>query len=137
MGRNRLFVPQDMLDLWVADQKATVAGTELSLQGDSFDLKPAVLFLRDVSETGDPHGLVGRVKDQVQLASLGAEHYMGSVILGDSAYDVRDGFIGIPHTRGSAATPRGGDIDAAAGAAAGEDATSDEALLTKFLLENL
>lgn len=140
MGRNRLFVPQDTLDLWVADQKATVTGTELLLQGDTFDLKPAVLFLKDVSDTGDPHALLGRVKDQTQLAALGAESYMGSVVLGDSAYEVKDGFVGAPRPRRSAAAAAaasGGDIDAAVGAAAGENASSDEALLTKFLLENL
>src|SRR6186713_670944 len=126
MARNRLFVPQDTMNAWVADQKAAVAGTELVLQGDTFDLKPAVLFLKDVSETGDPHGLLGRVKDQVQLASLGAEHYMGSVVLGDSAYEVKDGFIGIPRVRArrEAAAPSAGDMAAAVGAAAGEDASS-------------
>ena len=138
MGRNRLFVPQDTLDLWVADQKATVTGTELLLQGDTFDLKPAVLFLKDVSDTGDPHALLGRVKDQTQLAALGAESYMGSVVLGDSAYEVKDGFVGAPRPRSAAAAAAsGGDIDAAVVAAAGENASSDEALLTKFLLENL
>lgn len=134
MGRNRLFVPQETLDLWVADQKASVSGTELVLHGDTFDLKPAVLFLKDVAETGDPHRLLGRVKDQTQLTAMGAEHYMGSVVLGDSAYDVKDGFVGYPRARKVETAP---DIDAAVGAAAGENAPTDEALLTKFLLENL
>ena len=138
MGRNRIFVPQDTLDLWVADQKATVAENELVVQGDRFALQPAVLFLADVSDTGDPHGLLGRVKDKVQLEGLGAEHYMGSVVLGDSAYDVKDGFVGVPVERASRTkAAAAGDIDAAVGAAAGENAPSDEALLTKFLLENL
>ena len=139
MGRNRIFVPQDTLDQWVADQKAVVSGAELDVQGDMFELLPAVLFLADVSETSDPHGLLGRVKDKSQLDELGAEHYMGSVVLGDSAYDVKDGFVGLPRERAVrvSATPPAGDIDAAVGAAAGEDSPSDEALLTKFLLENL
>ena len=29
MGRNRLFVPQETLDVWVADQRADVSATEL------------------------------------------------------------------------------------------------------------
>ena len=141
MGRNRIFVPQDTLDVWVADQKAAVSGTELQFEGDLFDLQPGVLFVKDVSDTGDPHGLLGRVKDKAQLDAIGAEHYMGSVVLGDSAYDVEDGFIGSPRER-TVRVPASGaqaaaDIDAAVGAAAGEDASSDEALLTKFLLENL
>jgi hypothetical protein len=144
MGRNRLFVPQDTLDVWVADHKAAVTGTELVAAqkcfdacepGDTFDLKPAVLFLQDVAESGDPHKLLGRVKDQTQLTALGAEHYMGSVVLGDSAYDVKDGFVAAPRPRAAKAAD---DIDAAVGAAAGEKAAqTDEALLTKFLLENL
>jgi len=139
MGRNRIFVPQDTLDVWLADQKAVVSGDQLDVQGDTFELQPAVLFVADVAETGDPHGLVGRVKDKGQLAELGAEHYMGSVVLGDSAYDVKDGFVGLPRDRAvRVVSPApAGDIDAAVGAAAGEDSTSDEALLTKFLLENL
>jgi len=139
MGRNRLFVPQETLDVWVADQRATVTATELVLQGDRYGLAPAVLFVSDVSDTGDPHGLVGRVKDKDQLAQLGAEHYLGSVVLGESAYEVKDGFVGLPVERAArpAAQVSGRDIDAAVGEAAGEQASADEALLTKFLLENL
>jgi hypothetical protein len=142
MGRNRIFVPQDVLDAWVADQRATISGSELQVADGTFEIAPAVLFMADVSDTGDPHGLLGRVKEKAQLDALGAENYMGSVVLGDSAYEVKDGFVGIPRIRGRTPTGAeagagGTDIDTAAGGAAGETTPSDEALLTKFLLENL
>jgi hypothetical protein len=137
MGRNRIFLPQEALDVLIAEDKVTVAGEELRIHGDgrTYDIVPAVRFLKDVAGTGDPHGLLGRVKEKPQLDQLGAEHYMGSVVLAESAYEVQDGFVGYP--RGQARAGVGGDMEQAVGAATGEQSPSDEALLTKFLLEKL
>jgi len=113
----------------------------------SYDLVPAVRFMSEVGGSGDPGGLVGKVKERPQLQEMAADYYPGSVILGDSAYEVVDGFVGYPRpvnpleappappARSSAAS-----IGAAVSRVAGESAQpdlSDEALLTKFLLDNL
>jgi hypothetical protein len=39
---------------------------------------------------------VGRVKDLEQVAALNGEHCAESVIIGDHAYDVIEGFLGEP-----------------------------------------
>ncbi|MBI2892371.1 MAG: hypothetical protein HYY06_02385 [Deltaproteobacteria bacterium] len=133
MGRNRIFLPQEDLDRWIREEKVSVSGDALTIHAEqrTYDMMPAVRFMKDVAETGDPFGLLGRVKEKRQLDEMGAEHYMGSVVMGESAYDVQDGFVGYPRAAS------GSDIDAAVGAAAGEEQISDEALLTKFLLEKL
>lgn len=133
MGRNRIFLPQEALDRCIEEEKVSVAGEVLTIHAEerSYDIMPAVRFMNDVAGTGDPFNLIGRVKEKRQLDEMGAEHYMGSVVMGESAYDVQDGFVGYPRVAS------GSDIDAAVGAAAGEEPLSDEALLTKFLLEKL
>ncbi|MGE3634369.1 MAG: hypothetical protein AB7P00_31000 [Sandaracinaceae bacterium] len=45
-----------------------------------------MLFREEVSGEGDPHALVGRVKDIEQLTALGAEHCADSVIYGENVY---------------------------------------------------
>ncbi len=92
----RLFLSQSILDRWLSDGTADVSGDTLTIQPDDrrFDLKTAVLFEKEVTESGDPHGLVGKVKDLEQLAELGGDYSAGTVIIGDEAYEVTDGFAG-------------------------------------------
>jgi len=68
----------------------------LSEMNRSFTVKTAVRFLNVSGSDADPHDLLGKVKDELELVEMGAEHYMTSVILGDTAYDVQVGFIGVP-----------------------------------------
>jgi len=98
MRSARLFLSQSILDRWLSDGTADVSGDTLTIQPDDrrFDLKTAVLFEKEVTESGDPHGLVGKVKDLDQLAELGGDYSVGTVIIGDEAYEVTDGFAGAP-----------------------------------------
>ena len=146
MGMNRVFLPQDALDRWSVDGKIDVEGDVLKIieEGRFYDLIPAVRFMTEVGGAGDPTGLLGKVKERGQLQQMAVDYYPGSVILGDSAYEVVDGFVGYPRpvnpleapppARDSAASI-GAAVSRAAGEAAQSD-LSDEALLTKFLLEN-
>jgi len=97
MGKNRLFIPQDIIDTWVDEERAFVEGESLSLSDDGtiYVISPAMLFLRESTGEEDPNEFVGRVKEEERLAELGADIYMDSVILGDNAYDVRRGFVAI------------------------------------------
>lgn len=137
MPRNRLFVPQVMLDVWLTEERIEVEGDVMVTQpeGHRFVLTTAVLFKTEVTGTPDPHGLIGKVKDVEQLVAIGAEHYADSVILGESAYQVVEGFagkpidpvIGEPMVTGSS-------LNSAARAALGERAGSGELdLLARFL----
>lgn len=98
MADDQLFVSQETLDIWMAEDRVSVDGDVLTLPGGTrrFSLKTAVHFLVDVTETGDPHGLIGKVKDIDALTALGGEHVSDSVILGDTAYEVKEGFLGTP-----------------------------------------
>ena len=94
----RLFISQDRLDAWSAEGRVEVEGDVMTLKADgrSFRIYPAVRFLKVSGNDADANDLVDRVKSDSELESLGADHYMDSVILGDVAYDVQSGFLGDP-----------------------------------------
>lgn len=95
---SRLFISQSVLDRWLSDGTADVSGDTLTILAADrrFDLKTAVLFEKEVTESGDPHALIGKVKDLEQIAALGGDYSAGTVIVGDEAYEVTDGFSGVP-----------------------------------------
>jgi hypothetical protein len=130
MGENRLFWPQELMDEWIVDEKASIDGDTLVVRETSarYRVAQAVYFEADVSGGADPHGFVGRVKETATLAGLGAEHYMDSVLLGDSAYKVTQGFTGVPLAAVRAA---------GAGADGKVEKNEDRELLARFLLDNL
>jgi len=141
MGANRLFWPQETMDEWIVDEKVTIDGDVLLIREahKSYHISQAVYFEADVGGGGDPHGLVGRVKETATLEKLGAEHYMDSVLLGDSAYKVTPGFTGVPFAV-EAKAERGGDITGAVITQAGgktDAENGDRELLARFLLDNL
>ena len=96
MSRNRVFFPQEALDMWIEEGRIALVGDELtaSAEGRRFELESAVRFISEVASGEDPNELVGKVKTVEQLAVMGAEHAGGSVILGDNAYEIVDGFLG-------------------------------------------
>ena len=94
----KLFISQDRLDAWTADNRVKLEGETLTLleDGRSFTIRPAVHFIKVAGNDVDPNDLLGKVKDEQALAELGADLYMDSVIMGDTAYDVQPGFVGEP-----------------------------------------
>jgi len=89
-----LFVPQTVLDRWSEQGKVQVDGHVLTLLGENkvFALTAAVRFLK--MEAGeDAMGLIHKVKTIDALKQMSAEHYLDSVILGDNAYEVQQGFL--------------------------------------------
>ena len=56
-------------------------------------IQPAVRFISVAGDDEDAHNLLGRVKDLETLTQAGADQYMDSVILGETAYDVEAGFV--------------------------------------------
>jgi hypothetical protein len=96
MSLARVFVPQEALESWVAEGRAQLMGENLVLEGVAFQLAGAVRFTAEVAGGGDSEDLVGRVKTLVQIEELGGEHVSASVVLGDNAYEVIDGFLAEP-----------------------------------------
>ncbi len=143
MGNNRLFWPQDTMDEWVIEEKASINDDVLTILGEDIEYRvsQAVHFQADVGDGSDPHGIVGRVKEISILQEMGAEHYMDSVLIEDSAYQVVPGFTGepivkiVPTMKG-----KGGDISGAVMTQtqiAEKGQPEDRELLAKFLLDNL
>jgi hypothetical protein len=98
MTANRVFFPQQALDTWLEQGRVALVGDELTItpEGRRFLLTSAVRFMAEVAEGRDPHDLVGKVKDLEQVAMLCGEHSVSTVIIGDYAYDVIEGFLGEP-----------------------------------------
>ena len=140
MGVNRVFLPQEMLDGWLSEERVDVDGDVMTLrpEGQKFRLKTALRFLEELAEGGDEAALVGKVKDLEQLAELGGEHCADSVILGDNAYQVVEGFVGEPLFDEQPAGT-GSSLASAAQAALGEEEGTPSAeidLIARFFLSS-
>jgi hypothetical protein len=98
MASCRLFLSQEALDTWISQGRCAIDGEELtdSKNGQKFRLITGVRFMSEVTGQPDAAELVGKVKDVEQLEHLKAEHLHDSVVLGDNAYLVQEGFVGTP-----------------------------------------
>jgi hypothetical protein len=96
MSENRLFFPKEALDAWLEQGRVVLVGDELSTtpEGRHLRVESAVRFMAEVAAGSDPHGLVGKVKTMEQVQALGGDYVSDSVILGDCAYQVVEGFVG-------------------------------------------
>ncbi|MDB4974690.1 MAG: hypothetical protein JWN48_3031 [Myxococcaceae bacterium] len=91
--QTRVFVPQDAVELWLSEGRASLTQDTLTLDGQPFLVSGAVRFLSEVSGAPDEPNLVGRVKSREQLEALEAEHAGDSVVLRDNAYEVAEGYL--------------------------------------------
>ncbi len=150
-----LFVPQSVLDKWSEQGRIQVDGNVLTILGENknFALTSAVRFIK--MEAGDDTaGLLQKVKTTDALKQMGAEHYMESVILGESAYQVQQGFLADANalrraaaasqppapkaTSAPAPKPAAGANPAPPAAKPAEDKNAGEQdMLAQFLLDNL
>ena len=142
MGENRFFWPQELLDEWIVDEKIALDGATLTITSEdrTYEVQQAVYFEADVGDGSDGHGLVGRVKEIATLEEMGAEHYMDSVLIEDSAYQVVPGFTGMPLCAQAQEAPAAAAAnlpDALAAGDAEDGAGDDKELLAKVLIENL
>ena len=148
-----LFVPQSVLDRWSEQGRIQVDGNVLTILGEhkSFALTSAVRFIK--MEAGeDTAGLLAKVKTTDALKQMGAEHYMESVILGEVAYQVQQGFLADANAlrraaaasqaaaskSGQAAAPSGNPAaNPTQGGQQGEKKGEEQDMLAQFLLDNL
>jgi len=96
MSQARVFVPQEALESWLTSGRAVLAGDTLALDEQRFAVAGAVRVLAEVAGGGDACSLVGRVQTSAQLEALGAEHSGTTVLLGDDAYQVIEGYALCP-----------------------------------------
>ena len=92
----RIFVSQQRVQQWTEEGRVSVEGNIMNLPelGRTFRLTEAFFVERVVSEGGDAFKLTGRVKTRVQIAALGGEVFLNSLIIGDAAYEGDPGFVG-------------------------------------------
>jgi len=102
-----IFIAQTTLQEWSDRGKIELDGETLVLVREKrrVDVEPAVRVIELIGGDDDAHGLVGKVKTASQLVEMGAEHYMDSLIVGDVAYRVVEGYVG---DLAPAAKPAGG-----------------------------
>jgi hypothetical protein len=95
---SRLFISMERLEEWSAEGRASLEGDRMTLLelGRVFAMKPAVYFTAVTGSDQDPAGLVGLVRSAEELQAMGADHMATSVICGDTAYEVMNGFLGEP-----------------------------------------
>jgi hypothetical protein len=98
MAPNRAFFPQRALDAWLAEAKIEFTGRELVIRAAQrrYQVVEAARIIQEVSGQEDIYDLVGRVKSVTFLTELGAEILESSMLLGDNAYEVVPGFMGVP-----------------------------------------
>jgi hypothetical protein len=91
-----LFIAQQTLDAWVDQDKVEFDANVMTIKADgrSFKMVEAVRFVKVEGGEEDKPGLLGRVKTNDQLQTMGAERYRDSVLYQDIAYKVQEGFIG-------------------------------------------
>jgi len=135
---NRVFFPQAALDRWIVDGTIDLHQTELTVlaNGRAYKLAEGVRVLREVSGGGDPHGLVGRVKTRAHIEQLGGEIIESSLLLGDAAYDVEPGWLGVPVGL-LARDIRSASQNDGAGARSAGDPTTEEDLLARLVAGTL
>mgnify|MGYP005831598233 CR=1 FL=1 len=118
----KLFFSQDIIDAWCDESKVIVENDVLTINRQPparFKLIPAYRILKVAGGGEDPKRLVNKVKTKAELEALGADIYMNSIIIGESAYDAEYGFLAHPIVSEK------------------KEEKSSEALLTEFLLKNL
>jgi len=86
---------------WTEEGRVHIEGNQMTLpeMGRMFRLTEAFYVERAVSDGGDVLGLKGRVKTRNQIAQLGGEVFLNSLVIGDAAYEGDPGFVGEPMQR--------------------------------------
>jgi hypothetical protein len=136
-----LFVPQTVLDKWSEQGRVRVDANVLTLLDStkkSFQLTSAVRFLK--LEAGeDKAKLLNKVKTNDALKQMGAEVVMHSVLLGETAYQVQQGFLADANAlRRALSAAQAAKKQRQPAAGAKKDAKQEEPdLLAQFLLDNL
>jgi hypothetical protein len=94
----KVFLPQDVVDAWITADKVELSGEILTFRMAALALRlvPGFYFDHLAGGSDEANMLLGRAKSKAALSALGAEVYMNSMILGETAYEVESGFIAKP-----------------------------------------
>lgn len=130
-----------MLDQCLVDGSIEVAGAEMTILAENrkYRVAEAVHVMREVTGTPDGNDLVGKVKSKMFLEELGAELLEGSMIIGENAYDVIQGWLGVPTSSWGeyAQSPERQKARASQPSFPTEEPKTDEDLLARYLIKNM
>jgi hypothetical protein len=95
MRANRMFFSQEALDGWLEAGRISLDGDVLGLPDDGprFRLASGVVFNAEVASGEDALQLCGKAKTAEEVEALNGELVQGTVLIGDHAYEVTDGFL--------------------------------------------
>lgn len=99
----RIFVSQRNIQRWAEEGRVHIDGSLLTFLewNRQFRLIESFFVERVVSPDGyDVMNLTGRVKTRLQLAQLGSDVFMTSLVVGDAAYEGQPGFVCEPLAQG-------------------------------------
>jgi hypothetical protein len=93
----KLFIPQEVFDSWLSAEKVSLEGEALRLVNSNITLRlvPGCHF-KGLQAGHDEPALLGKVKAKAAVSAMGAEMYLDSVILGETAYEIEPGFVAKP-----------------------------------------
>ena len=85
------------MDQWTSGGKVGLRDDLMTVPalGRTFKIEGAVRITKLVGGEDD-HTLLGKVKTRAELTAVGAEAFGTSVIVGESAYECEEGFLGAP-----------------------------------------
>jgi hypothetical protein len=92
---DRMFIAQSTLEAWVDSGKVEVSENiaYLKKSGRAYILEPAVRFVSVVPE-GTAPSLIGKVLTEQRIIELGGELMGNSVLFGEAAFSVEQGYVG-------------------------------------------
>ena len=95
----KLFFSQDIINSWADDEKVKFENDVLSINTgkglQEYKLTPAHRFVK-VSDGGpDPYNLINTILSEQEIAEKGADVYLNSAIVGETAYDVEPGYVAV------------------------------------------
>ncbi len=95
----KLFFSQEIINSWADDDKVKFENDVLTINTakgvQEYKLTSAYRFVKVSDESPDPHGVVGTVRTQEELDSMGADVYMTSCLIGETAYDLEQGYVAV------------------------------------------
>jgi hypothetical protein len=95
----KLFFSQELINTWTDDEKVIFENDVLYINTSSgkkeYRLTPASRFLKISGDEPDPHGVLEKVFTQKELEGKGADVYLNSAIIGETAYEVEPGYVAV------------------------------------------
>jgi len=91
----KIFITTDKLNEWLENYKGKVEGKVLSFEWLDYpvNLEEAFLFSNLVAGDDSEKSMIGKVKTLSDIEKSGIEVFQNSAIIGENAYEVKEGFI--------------------------------------------